>query len=587
MTIRDDGLGMSYDTLSHVIHSIGGSAKRRHEGQELGITAKDNTERTPGGRPFIGKIGIGLFSVSQLTRRFTIVTKRKGESYRLIANVILRQHSEDPEVDEGIDNDQFLSGEVEIVREIAVNPDAHGTDIILDSIKPAARDTLRSADRWRALDELDEAKLNAPVESIVSTKLNAPDYHTGWFGAATPESAGVPTFTREPVLPWQQQDNPSLRMEKLVGAVADQFSLHNRPDLGRTLDYYLAMIWQLGLSVPVEYVKKHPFDLTSEDLLRLFWVSNRDREQPTEIEMQRNETVRQAVARWSQGKHSLQDGAGEGVLPLRVVIDGIELKRPVSFSHISTSSRGLDRSILMVGEYAPSLARVPDHLRGGQLSFEAYLFWNGRIVPKENNGVLVRIRGASGANFDDGFFNYQVSEQTRLRQISSEIFVREGLDAALNIDRESFNFAHPHVRLTSSWLHRALRQLTNKHKEISSKALLFRKSAEAEAARDRLEIFADQVWQEEQSDAEPPDIQLVYERSRAQEARKNGALTIPLEILPQMAASPRAVDTLRHSGQATALLKILAAFGILEARSSAEQERLVKAIFTVFHQDYS
>src|SRR6185369_879197 len=37
--VRDDGAGMSYDTLARLLHSIGGSAKRREEGQELGVTS--------------------------------------------------------------------------------------------------------------------------------------------------------------------------------------------------------------------------------------------------------------------------------------------------------------------------------------------------------------------------------------------------------------------------------------------------------------------------------------------------------------------------------------------------------------------
>lgn len=584
ITIRDDGLGMSHDTLSHVIHSIGGSAKRRHEGQNLGITAADNAERTPGGRPFIGKIGIGLFSVSQLTRRFTIVTKRKGESYRLIANVILRQHSEDPDADEGIDDDDYLSGKVEIVRERAVDPAAHGTDIILDAIKPAARDTLRSADKWRALDELDRAREAGPVDGVAAAKLEPPAYHAGWLAAAAQDANDVSKFARSPRLPWQPEDKPSERMAKLVAGVAEQFTRHSRPDLGNALDYYLAMIWQLGLSVPVPYVESHPFDLTTEDRIRLFWLGNREREQATEVLMKPGETVRQAVARWSGGKQQLRDGVGADGSPMRVVIDQIELKRPVSFKYIAASVRGLDRSILMVGDYAPDLNRVPIDLRGGRLGFEAYLFWNGRIIPKENNGVLVRIRGASGANFDESFFKYQVSEQTRLRQITSELFVREGLDAALNIDRESFNFAHPHVRLTSSWLHRALRQLTNRHKELSAKALADRKGQDAVESRSRLGEFADQVWREEQGDEAPPDVEIASDRARAQAARNDGIIAFPAAVLPQMSAGNTG-EAIRRRAQAEALLKVLAAFGILEDRSIAEQERLVRAIFSVFHQD--
>jgi hypothetical protein len=53
----------------------------------------------------------------------------------------------------------------------------------------------------------------------------------------------------------------------------------------------------------------------------------------------------------------------------------------------------------------------------------------------------------------------QVAEQTRLRRITAEVFVLKGLDAALNIDRESFNYAHPHYQYLMKWVHNALRQV--------------------------------------------------------------------------------------------------------------------------------
>ena len=80
---------------------------------------------------------------------------------------------------------------------------------------------------------------------------------------------------------------------------------------------------------------------------------------------------------------------------------------------------------------------------GGQLSFEAYLYWNSQIIPKETSGVLIRVREASGTLFDRSFLNYQISEQNRLSQITAEIFVHTGLDSAINIDRESFKLQPP------------------------------------------------------------------------------------------------------------------------------------------------
>src|SRR5579859_5417636 len=67
ITVEDDGIGMNLEALVHLLFHIGGSAKRSPEGQRLGLTSKD-PDRSPGGRKLIGKIGIGLFSVSQLTQ---------------------------------------------------------------------------------------------------------------------------------------------------------------------------------------------------------------------------------------------------------------------------------------------------------------------------------------------------------------------------------------------------------------------------------------------------------------------------------------------------------------------------------------
>ena len=138
---------------------------------------------------------------------------------------------------------------------------------------------------------------------------------------------------------------------------------------------------------------------------------------------------------------------------------------------------------------------------GGRLSFEAYLYWNSRIIPKETVGVLVRICGASGTLFDPTFLNYKVSEQTRLRQITAEIFVHEGLDSAVNIDRESFNYSHPHFLFIQKWLHRALRLLANRLKGLAASDLARAKVK----LRGEALAYAAQVWARRLgSDADPP-----------------------------------------------------------------------------------
>ncbi|MHB9103165.1 MAG: ATP-binding protein [Sulfuricella sp.] len=92
IVIEDNGHGMSPEVLAHLLFHIGGSAKRSDGGRALGITAPDDPLRSPGGRRLIGKIGIGLFSVSQLTHSFQIITKVKDDPYRTIATVVLKQY---------------------------------------------------------------------------------------------------------------------------------------------------------------------------------------------------------------------------------------------------------------------------------------------------------------------------------------------------------------------------------------------------------------------------------------------------------------------------------------------------------------
>jgi HSP90 family molecular chaperone len=84
VVIRDNGNGFTSDALAAMIKSIGGSSKRTSLGAETGTTAADDSQRSPGGRKLIGKLGIGLFAVSQLTHEFQVITQRKGEKTRTV-----------------------------------------------------------------------------------------------------------------------------------------------------------------------------------------------------------------------------------------------------------------------------------------------------------------------------------------------------------------------------------------------------------------------------------------------------------------------------------------------------------------------
>ena len=203
----------------------------------------------------------------------------------------------------------------------------------------------------------------------------------------------------------------------------------------------------------------NPFDIPLQDKLYLFELPQSGRATPVEFELTGNETVR--------GRRSIGSATDVGS-DFTVLVDDLQLARPLVFTDLPKSNHAVKKPIFVFGRCREEFDRVSPELTGGPLEFEAYLIWAPKIAPTEHQGVLVRVHGSSGTLFDPTFLRYQVSEQTRLRQISCEIFVSEGLEAALNIDRESFNYAHPHVVYITKWLHASLRRVATVQKRIAS-----------------------------------------------------------------------------------------------------------------------
>lgn len=254
----------------------------------------------------------------------------------------------------------------------------------------------------------------------------------------------------------------------------------------------------------------------------------------------------------------------------------------------------MKKPLLFVGKALPDLRKINVKERGGDLSFEAYFMWAPKIVPKENNGLLIRVSDASGTLFDETFAKYQIAELTRLKQITAEIYVIKGLDAALNIDRESFNYAHPHYQYIMRWVHRALRQLTNTHKKLASDirntAVRFRHGKQNK----KLDQIVDQELSKvnEDKDFETPDVELVKgDKKKILNDRKNGKLALDADrIFPPL--SSMAGHTKRSkveiellNNQVKAITKVLDAYGLLEKLTYEQQEELLRAIVSIFLVD--
>ena len=563
LSVEDDGMGMTPAALAHLLRHIGGSAKRSSEGARLNIASAEDPTRSPLGRRLIGKIGIGLFSVSQLTHRFQIITKTASDPFRTVAVVVLRQYSDEsaPTPDE---QGQHESGLVTIWREPATDVDSHGTTIILSDIRPQTRETLQSRDLWVAIDADREL---APAES---KDLKPPEFHIGHVrldDADVLQSYGGDHNS----LPWSREDRPDVAFEKLVKAVWQYVDRGTpNPQLERIFDYYLRMVWQLSLAIPAPYVSGSPFDLPLKDKLSLYEMPQSSRATPVEFKLTNDGTVR--------GTQSIGSAADVGS-DFTVLVDDLQLARPLVFTDLPETTHAVKKPILFVGRCREEFVGMPPELAGGPLEFEAYLMWAPKIAPTEHQGVLVRVHGSSGTLFDPTFLRYQVSEQTRLRQISCEIFVSWGLEAALNIDRESFNYAHPHVVYITRWLHAALRRVATIQKRIAGDIRESKREAAAAEAEQTLSGVAARAWRDESDDpgAGPPPVEFVAVADVAPPAEP-GTYRFRREPVFGERGQRRTLLEDSNERKLRAIVQVLAAYGILERLTDQQQERLLAGV---------
>jgi hypothetical protein len=571
IVVEDNGHGMSAQVVAHLLLHIGGSAKRNLEGQQLGVTSVEDSTLSPAGRKLIGKIGIGLFSVSQLTQTFQIITKISGEHFRTVATVVLKQFSDEPSSpNEDKKDRQFESGRVKIWREPAIDVESHGTSIVLSKLRPQAKNTLSSRELWIAIEN---AELHPDEES--KHEIKPPKYHIGRLDSTDDEllrRVGT-TFNH---LPWSPGQSPADAFDSMVNTIWLEAATGNvNPQLETLFDYYLRMVWQLGLSIPLPYVEGHPFDLPLHASDNCYLISNvKGSGAAARLAPTNGSTLRKLLD---------LESPLEKLNSFEVFVDGLKLARPLRFTNLLTTKHALKAPIYFVGKCREDFAGVDADFSGGPIAFEAYLVWAPKIAPTEHQGSLIRIHGSSGTLFDPTFLRYGVSEQTRLRQITCEIFIHEGLDSALNIDRESFNNAHPHSVFIARWLHNALRQVATVQKRLGRDVRTEEKLQEQERASSDLRRLGLSVWKEAREDegAYPPDV-LFSDSAERNTKDDSDTIVLSRELVMQGATFPNTENGRLERATVESKLKVitqvLAAFNLLEDLSTRQQELLLQTI---------
>lgn len=121
-----------------------------------------------------------------------------------------------------------------------------------------------------------------------------------------------------------------------------------------------------------------------------------------------------------------------------VKIDGLELRKPILFpTSPEIRNKGEDYAIYDV--------EFDDMVEDRRFVFKGYIYYQRKAIwPPELRGLLVRIRNVAIGMYDKSLLNYPMAQGPRMAMLSGEIYVEQGLEEALNVDRNSFRETDPH-----------------------------------------------------------------------------------------------------------------------------------------------
>jgi hypothetical protein len=228
----------------------------------------------------------------------------------------------------------------------------------------------------------------------------------------------------------------------------------------REMGEYWKMVWELCVSCPIPYIDGGPFDWRKVGAA---------------------ESTKKA---WQQKCESLQ------MLQFEVIVDGLSLRKPNIFPNPPTGYKGRSTT----GRLFPISKEEIVYGRPLQVSGYIYLQDGAAIEPMELRGLLIRIRDVAIGTYGTTFLDYPKIEGPRFNWLSSEVYIQEGLEYALNIDRDSFNQTHAHFIALQKAIHDLLPKVFSEASTGQRERSQVKRENELNERRTRLKkIFHDET----------------------------------------------------------------------------------------------
>ena len=191
---------------------------------------------------------------------------------------------------------------------------------------------------------------------------------------------------------------------------------------------YWELFWDLALASPIPYLEKGPFNIETIKTA----VKQDSRKDVSSVQ-----TIIQEIKEEVKGYE------------FTVFLDGVKLYRPVLLPN--------PKALISSARLTP--VDFDDKIGGLPLKFKGYMFTQGKaIYPEDLRGILIRVRNTAIGNYDKTLLKYDTVLGFKADWFSGEIIVNEGLEGALNIDRNSFNEVHEHYQFLKRKIHEIIRE---------------------------------------------------------------------------------------------------------------------------------
>jgi hypothetical protein len=398
-TCEDNGSAMSIAEFEHLMNGgIGDSVKQASEERRIGEY----------GRPIIGRLGVGLLSIAQICSRFDIISHQEATKEAFEASIKFPPYTR-KELDKIVQEaaaskKQLIHNGQYTLRKISYDRKRRGITVTTSHLRETFSRTMSNLDNL-AYHRFNKRKQSYPsfedyLRCIVNPRLSALFF-------ACPYDQLIFGLALASPIPYPEREGER-GIETLVVKVPPIGKLQNKL---KSFNFQVEvdnMLLRRPLVLPAD-----KFDTTAADC-----------DVPQKPKSKEFELV--------DGSHRERVKVGW----YNVKVKSSDLHYQVF--HFDYSSR----------------------VNGYPLKFSGYIFLQTtRLFPKEYQGVLVRLRHVAIGQYDVNVMTYPQAEGPRFSFLSSEVFVEEGLDDALKVDRDGFNTLDPHYIRLQAFVHSILHEL--------------------------------------------------------------------------------------------------------------------------------